>query len=257
VPDFALTVGKNPVPLKASYRAVVDGTDGNTYLERVDAVLQETPIVAIGKVVHVEGIKGRLIDLDVAIEKGKLEDVLRLAVNAPSPPMTGALSLQAKLVLPPGDEEVVKKLRLDGAFAIEDGGFSDPNVQRQINGLSRRASGTQAEVAPPPLVASDFSGTFVLGDGILRLQKVTFDIPGALVELGGEYSLVSESLDFKGNLFMDARLSETVGGIGSVLLKAIDPLFRRDGRTVVPLRITGTRRSPSFGLDVRRVFGKG
>jgi hypothetical protein len=170
--------------------------------------------------------------------------------------MTGTLELQTKLVLPPGVEEVIKRLRLDGSFSIAGGRFSDPNVQRQVNGLSARASGRAVEGAASQ-VASDFSGTFALGDGVLRLPQVTFDVPGALVELGGEHSLVSESLDFKGTLFMDARLSETVSGMGSVLLKVVDPLFRKDGRTVVPLRITGTRGAPRFGLDRGRVFGKG
>jgi hypothetical protein len=256
-PDFTVTVAGNPVPLATTYDAVVDGTDGNTYLERVDATLEETPIVAIGKVVRLEGVKGRLVELDVTIDKGRLQDVLRLAIKGPKPPMSGALHLQTKLVLPPGDEDVVRKLELDGVFNIDDGRFSDPAVQRQINELSVRASGKKAETTNPPRVASDFSGTFLLGDGLLRLPKVTFDVPGAIVELSGRYSLEQETLDFSGNLFMEAKLSETVSGFTGTLLKVVDPLFRKNGQTVVPLRVTGTREKPSFGLDVKRVFGKG
>ena len=40
------------------------------------------------------------------------------------------------------------------------------------------------------------------------------------------------------------------------MLKVVDPLFRKDGRTVIPIKISGTRNEPSFGLDARRVFGR-
>jgi hypothetical protein len=72
--------------------------------------------------------------------------------------------------------------------------------------------------------------------------------------LTGRYALRKETLDFAGELVMDAKLSETTTGFKSFLLKAIDPFFRREGHTVVPLRVTGTRDQPSFGLDVKRVF---
>ena len=37
MPDFALTVGGNPVKLDTQYQAVVDATNGDTILNRVDA----------------------------------------------------------------------------------------------------------------------------------------------------------------------------------------------------------------------------
>ncbi len=72
--------------------------------------------------------------------------------------------------------------------------------------------------------------------------------------LSGQYGLRRETLDFRGNLFMDAKVSQTVGGYKSILLRAADPLFNRDGRTVIPIQITGTRQDPSFGLDRSRLF---
>jgi hypothetical protein len=253
-PDFTITVGGNPVPLKTTYHAIVDGTDGDTRLERIDAMLAETPIVAIGSVLHVEGVKGREVVLDVTIEKGRLEDILRLAVHSPEPPMTGALTLETKFVLPPGDRDVVEKLRLDGGFTIDDGRFMDAKVQQQINELSVRASGKKEANVKAPRVTSDFSGVFALGDGVLRLSKVTFDVPGAIVELGGQYALQRETLSFSGNLFMEAKVSETVSGFKRLLLKIVDPLFRKNGQTVIPLKVSGTRDNPSFGLDKGRVF---
>jgi hypothetical protein len=34
----------------------------------------------------------------------------------------------------------------------------------------------------------------------------------------------------------------------------VDPLFRKNGRTVVPIKISGRRSQPEFGLDAKRVF---
>jgi len=38
-------------------------------------------------------------------------------------------------------------------------------------------------------------------------------------------------------------------GAKSFLLKAFDPFFRKNGETELPIKITGTREHPSFGLD--------
>ena len=179
---------------------------------------------------------------------------MALAVKTPQSPMTGALRLGTKFDLPPGDQDVVEKLRLDGNFAIEGGRFTDAGVQRKINEMSVRASGKTGDVKVAPKVASDFSGRVTLGSGVLTLERLTFNIPGAVVELKGQYALQRETLAFLGNLFMDAKVSEVTTGWKSVLLKVVDPVFRKNGRTVIPLKINGTRNEPSFGLDARRIL---
>jgi len=103
-------------------------------------------------------------------------------------------------------------------------------------------------------VGSNFDGRFALGNGRLALPTVTFDVPGALVELHGQYGMKREDIAFDGNLYMDAKISQTVTGFKSFLLKAVDPWFRRNGKTVVPLRISGSRADPKFGVDVGRAL---
>jgi len=253
-PDFVVKVGGHPMPLHAKYHAIVDGTDGDTALERIDAMLEKTSIVAKGGVFDVKGAKGRLVTLDVLIDEGRLEDIMRLTVNTPRPPMTGVLHLETKFDLPPGDVDVVDKLLLDGRFAIRNGRFTNPDVQKKIVELSKRASPTDPL---PQNVVSDFSGRFMLGRGTLKLPIVTFDVPGAAVKLSGQYGLRAGTIEFAGDLFMDAKISQTTTGWKSLLLKMVDPLFRRQGRTVVPIKIGGTRAQPSFGLDMGRVFKRG
>jgi hypothetical protein len=85
-----------------------------------------------------------------------------------------------------------------------------------------------------------------------------FAVPGAQVRLAGSYSLNHETLAFKGNLLLDAKISQTVTGWKSWLLKIADPLFRRDGGgSRIPIKIEGNRNDPKFGVDMGRVFKRG
>ncbi|MGC4085272.1 MAG: AsmA-like C-terminal region-containing protein [Vicinamibacterales bacterium] len=253
--DFMVNIGAHPVPLTATYHAVVDATNGNTTLDPVRARVLNTPIVARGGVYDVEGVKGRVVRLDVDIEDGRIEDMLQLAVPTPHPTMTGGLQLRTLLTIPPGTADVVDRLGLDGRFAIERGRFTDRGVQQRLSELSRRARGQRLEPSKgTQAVTSGFAGRFKLANGRLSIPTVTFDVPGAVVTLAGSYRLRRQTLDFSGNLHMDAKLSQTTSGWKSWLLKAADPLFRRNGKTVIPLKINGTRNSPKFGLDTRRIF---
>src|SRR5207253_1595847 len=112
--------------------------------------------VAKGDVIGNPGVHGRTVTLDVAIDRGRLEDVLRLAVNAPAPPMTGSLRMKTSFVLPPGDIDVVKKLRLDGRFTLTGTHFTSDTVQDKISELSRRGQGHPGDVEASKHVLSKF-----------------------------------------------------------------------------------------------------
>ena len=104
-------------------------------------------------------------------------------------------------------------------------------------------------------VISAFGGTFTLADGMLRLPGLRFSVRGARVDLDGRYVLRSQALDFAGALRLDAPVSRTVTGFKSILLRPIDPLFRRNGAgTHLPIRISGTVDQPNFGVDMGRVL---
>jgi hypothetical protein len=53
---------------------------------------------------------------------------------------------------------------------------------------------------------------------------------------------------------MDAKVSETMTGWKSILLMIVDPFFRKEGKTVVPIRIQGTRNAPKFGINFGELF---
>jgi hypothetical protein len=257
-PNFTIKVSGHPFPLHTKYHSVVDGTNGDTRLERIDASFLESSLVARGAVLDEPGhAKGRLVTLDIDMERARIEDVMLMAVKATKPPMTGALKLVTKFVLPPGESDVSERLRLDGRFTIAGARFTNSDVQGKIMELSHRGRGQSPEAAKES-VTSNFAGRFKLAGGVLALPEVSFDVPGAKVQLAGQYSLKQETIDFKGMLLLDAKVSETTTGVKSLLLKVVDPLFTKDGvGSAIPIKIEGTRHDPKFGLDVRRVFKKG
>lgn len=256
-PEFTLTIVGHAIPLRAKYDAIVDGTNGDTFLERIDGSWRNTSLVAKGSVADAPGVQGRQVDLDVTMDQARIEDVLWLAVKAPKPPMTGALTLKTRMVLPPGNVDVVKKLLLDGKFTLGMARFTDLDVQKKIEALSQRSRG-QAPAERAEHVTSDFAGSFKLANGVLTIPTVAFGVPGSLVRLSGTYGLVSEAIDFRGTLFMDAKISETVGGFKGMLLKVVDPLFKgENGGSAIPIQISGQRDNPTFGLDRGRIFKRG
>src|SRR5262249_49373532 len=154
--------------------------------------------------------------------------VLRLVVKAQEPPMTGAMKLKTHFVLPPGDRDVIEKLRLNGQFEIGTARFTKLDIQSKIDELSRRSRG-QTNDTDQPGVASNFHGQFWLAGGELTLNSLTFDTPGASVQLAGTYNLRREMLGFHGTLWMDAKISETQKGWKRWVLRIADPLFAKKG----------------------------
>lgn len=250
-PDFSIDIGGRPVPLETVFQAVVDGTDGDTYLNRVDARILQTSLNATGSISGQKGVKGRTVKLDVQLPGGRIEDVLRLAVKADAPVMTGPFSLTTSLVLPPGEQRVADRLELDGRFSLEDTTFTDAGVQAKLAELSNRSQGRAADAKAPNPLVSDMTGQFTLRRGAVRFASLVFQLPGARINLAGRYGLRSEALDFEGTFRMQATISKAAGGgWKGMLLKPIDPLFRKKGAgAVVPIKVNGTRQDPKFGLD--------
>ena len=117
-PDFTVTIGGHPLALETVFSATVDGTNGNTLLHPVTAHLLNTVIVAQGGVVKSKDNKGKEITLDVTVDKGRLEDLLRLAVKTTQPPLTGAINFHTKFDLPPGKGDIADRLNLNGKFDV-------------------------------------------------------------------------------------------------------------------------------------------
>ncbi len=248
-PDFTVTIGGHPLDLETVFSATVDGTNGDTLLHPVTAHLLNTVIVAQGGVVRSTDKQGKEITLDVTVDKGRLEDLLRLAVKADQPPMTGAINFHTKFDLPHGKGDLADRLNLDGKFDVEQAQFTSPEVTAKIETLSRKGQG-QPENKDAGSSVSQLKGNFVLDNGVITFRGLTFSVTGAQVALKGTYGLEKEDLAFYGKLRMRAKISQTMTGAKSFVLKAVDPFFRKNGQTELPIKITGQREHPSFGLDL-------
>ncbi len=254
VPDFRVDLAGNPVHLMTKFTAVVDGTNGNTWLERVDAQIGETLLKTKGAVVRAQDVKGRHITLDISIEKGRIEDLLQLAVKSAKPILTGRVDLETTFLLPAGDQSVVEKLQLNGTFKLAQARFANVDVQKKITMLSQKGRGDE-DGNDGASVVSNLEGRFVMENSALRFSSLRFGVPGAIVQLAGTYDLRSEQMDFTGELLTDATLADMTSGFKSVLGRVAQPFFRRQGGgSQFPIRISGPRSKPSFGLDVKRAF---
>ena len=254
-PDFSIDIAGAAVPLSTRFKAVVDGTNGDTRLERVDARLGQSSIVASGEVVRAQDLTGRRVTLDVSMNAARIEDLMRLAVNTPKPPMLGRIDLATKFNLPAGSADVADRLQLDGRFALAEARFTSLDVQRRITLLSQRGRGDDDGDGTGESIVSNLKGRFRLRNAQLTFTDLTFAVPGAQVVLAGTYGLHSQKIDLTGDLLTDASLSDMTHGFKSILARLAQPFFRRPGGgTRMPIRISGTRANPSFRVDMKRVF---
>ena len=258
-PNFALKRGSEPVHLTTKFHSVINGTDGDTILSPVDARFLRSEFVCRGGIVHQSGQEGKMVSLDAVTTRGRIEDILRLVMGNSKPILTGATDFKTKIIIPPGHEEVLNRLRLDGRFDISSAEFTSANVEQRLQTLSDRARGIskqQEEKQMPVTIASDLRGVFKLNGGVASFSTLSFSVPGAAIKLAGNYNLHSEEIDMKGQFRMQATLSETQSGIKHWVLKPFDRFFEKAGAGFeAPITVTGTKAHPELGTEIfhRRV----
>jgi len=251
-PDFRVAISGRSVPLHTDFHATVDGTSGDTYLQPVKAKILNSWLVANGSVVRTRDPGGHRVELDVVIEKGKIEDLLKMAIRTDPPIMTGLVRLKTKFDLPPGEADVANRLKLAGNFQVSGAHFTNEKIQGKVDALSMRSQGKPkpAQDNIPDNVHAEMEGTFSLSNGLISFSQLRFQVPGTRVNLTGTYSLDGNQFDFHGKARLDAKLSQMVTGWKSILLKPVDPFFSKNGAgTEVPIEIHGTKSDPHFGLD--------
>ncbi len=250
-PDFHVATGGQPVPLHTEFHAIVDGTSGDTYLRPVNASFLHTTFTASGSVVRVSP-HGHDVELEVVVDRARIEDLLKLGVHNSPPIMSGPVEMKTRLSLVPGDASVADRLKLDGSFHVLRARFTSEKVQGRIDSLSERSLGKpkQAQMHVEEDVPVDLRGVFTLKDGLLSFSLLHFLIPGTQVDMTGDYSLDGQEFDFRGSARMDAKVSQMTTGWKSMLLKPVDRFFSKDGAgTEIPIRISGTGSEPRFGLN--------
>jgi hypothetical protein len=253
-PDFKLDSGGQSVHLTTQFHAIVDGTNGNTYLQPVKAHFLDSDIVTNGEVVGHPGQKGKTLLLNVDIRQARVQDVLALAAKADPPVLTGWLTLKAYMVLPPGKDPVLQKMLLSGTFRIAEARFTTDKIKNTIADVSRRGQGRPDDMTIVD-VPADFAGEFSLAKGNLSFGQFRFVVPGVMAQMKGSYGLHSQRIDFVGDVKLQATVSQTMGGLKHWLLVPFDPLFTKHGvGTYLPVEIAGTREHPEVRLQLGKMF---
>jgi hypothetical protein len=282
-PDFSLDTARHKMPLHTEFNATVDGTTGDTVLNSVHATLGHTVLNVQGSIIRagadvdpsaplltdaqetldqaarLQDTIGHIIRISVESDHARIEDLLTLGVRTTPPLMNGAMTLRARLIIPPGKVSVAQKMQVQGSFTIRDATFANPQWQDTINKLSARASGNaeKAKRGDVESVSTQMGGDFSLATAILSVPKVHFQMPGAAVDVVGRYSLDGDTFDFAGTARTDATASQMLTGWKSLLAKPFDKLLEKDGAGVeVPITISGTRSAPKFGVDTSKLKGE-
>lgn len=249
VPNFEVKSSGHAIPLTTEFSAFVNGTNGDVFLERVDARFGKTHVVAEGSIAGSENTKGKIALLHLSANEGRIENILGLFVRRNPPPMSGAVTLRAKVQIPGGPRPFLERVKLQGSFGIAGGEFSRPSTQEGVNKLSAGALG---EKDPTDLetALTDLTGQVRLDNGTAEFGDVSFGIPGATARMHGTYNLIDYKIDLHGQMQLQSKISNTSTGAKALLLNMMEPFFKRRKKgEIVPVRISGTYKKPSFGLD--------
>jgi hypothetical protein len=251
VPDFNVSASHHAEHLTSSFHAVVDGTNGDTYLTRVESHFGRTTVTSQGDVKGHPGQRGKTVTLNLSVTQGRIEDLLRL-LSGSRPAETGNVRFQTKVQLAPGPQGFLRRLRLDGDFGIGGGRFASSEVQMPVNRLAESARGEtkHQEEADATVVLSNLKGHVSANAGIATLSKASFTEPGTIAEIGGTYNLIDKTLNLRGVLHTSGKLADTKSGFQSLVLQALNPFMKKKSITVVPFVITGTSSNPSLALDL-------
>jgi hypothetical protein len=264
-PDFRLTYFGSSLPLHTEFHAHVDGTNGDTWLQPVNATLGQSHFTAEGKITRVPaGVAkngaaqtgGHEIALNVNVGRGRIEDFLRLASKSGTPLLTGELALKTTLEILPGKALVHERMKLNGNFSLDDAAFTSAKIQDYVGQLSLRGQGDpkDAKRGNGTDVRSAMQSDFTMAGAVITLPHLKYTVPGAEIDLKGTYGVEGSILDFAGTAKTQATISQLVGGWKGMLLKPADRFFEKDGAgTAVPIHIDGTPENPKFGIDFDRM----
>ncbi|HXJ86545.1 MAG TPA: AsmA-like C-terminal region-containing protein [Candidatus Binatia bacterium] len=247
-PDFVVTSGGHKHRLSTRFDAYVDATHGDTFLNRLEAQIGRTTLLARGKIAGSAGDGGKVANLHFTSRHGRIEDILGMFVSAPRSPMSGDLSFVADSQFANKNEPFLESVQLQATFGIDDGSFK-PDTQDDLNALSAGARGQNKE--DPDTVLTDLRGTVDLFHSVGHFANLDFRVPGANARLHGTFNVMNYRIDLHGNMKVDTNISKTTTGVKSLLLKIMDPFFRKKKKgEIVPVHILGTYEKPQFGLDL-------
>ncbi|HWE84781.1 MAG TPA: AsmA-like C-terminal region-containing protein [Terracidiphilus sp.] len=244
-PDFAVKDG-HATSVSGAIECTVNGTNGDVAYRSLEARTGGTVVRASGSTA---GNRGKSTHLDIAVQQGRAEDVMRPFLKRPVP-IAGPVMLHARAYLEPmrPDRGFLDRLHLDGAFDVPAERLANADMRNKLSTFSRRAQGHK--VPDPPKGSSEpgvdaissVEGPATIEKGIVHTSNLRFQVAGASARLSGTFNFHTSAVHLTGKMTTNADLSDVTTGFKSFLLEAIDPLFRhhRKHGAVVPIAVTGT-----------------
>jgi hypothetical protein len=251
VPNFQVSGSTHKVHLSSEFQARIDGTNGDVFLEKVKSHFERTTVLSSGSVTGKRGQHGKSVALQMTVQNGRVDDLLRLVTDETKPSMTGNVSFHATVKLPSGPPGFLEKLALEGDFGLDQDRFTNAAVQEPLNRLTESARGEnkKQQAEDPETALSNLKGHFSVKNGIATLSNASFSAPGTQAQIRGSYNLLDNTINLQGVLHTNGKLSDTTSGFKAVVLKAVGPFLKKKNVTVVPFTVTGTSTKPSFALD--------
>lgn len=231
--DFAVSDGK-PTPLSGNIRCTVNALTGEVVIHDVEVRSGRTIAKASGAIVGTP----KITNLDFTAQ-GRAEDALRPFVHS-QVPIAGPASLHGHAWVGPSQEGLafLQRLRVDGAFDVPAEIATDPATEKRATEISQHAQTHDDDPNADALLS--LQGPAQIRNGIASSKHLTFRVAGAQATLVGTFNFHNQVVDLTGNLATEAGLSHAVTGFKSVLLKPLDPFFKKgNAGAVIPIRVSG------------------
>lgn len=155
------------------------------------------------------------------------------------------LSLQGKGFSMP---DLTKALEGTGHLAVKDGRIEGVNLLQEVADALKVAGISMGEAKATAF--STIETDLAIKQGVINVQRLLMDSHDFQATGGG-----TVGFDQKLNLIVNLNLSQDV----SQKLAAASPVVKvalKDGRLSLPLAITGTAQTPSYGVDMKGLTGK-
>jgi hypothetical protein len=137
---------------------------------------------------------------------------------------------------------------------VRDGHFQR-ETQIKVNELSARAQGKKVDDAneAPEVEVASLASEVTIEKAVAHLARLYFEVPGARARVQGTYNLENYQVDLRGDLWTDATVSKDTTGIKAMLLKPVDPLFKRKhAGAMVAVVMDGHIDKPHFGTELTK-----
>jgi AsmA protein len=222
---------------------------------------------------EVKGQEAILNSLSFQLFEGQVKGQGKLLAGSDAPPFNGTLMIQGLQLGPALNAVAATQLSISGTagadLALQGRGFSMPDLTKALEGTSHiamkdgkiegvnllqeavsilRVGGLSLENADAT-VFSTMETDLAIKRGIITVQRLLMESHDFQATGGGTIGL-DQRLNLTVNLNLSADLSQQVAGLSPVAKFAM-----KDGRLSLPLTITGTAQTPSYGLDMKKMGG--